>query len=232
MENKIKFHHITLEDCGKKSGLVVVIDVLRAFSTAAYAFAAGVEGIYLVRTVEQAFSMREEVSDSLIMGEVNGLPVKGFDFGNSPGQFDGIDLSGKYLIQRTTSGTQGAVCSRSADTLLTTSFCNAMATANYIDRISPAEVTFVITGLRPGGWGDEDQACADYIEALIGKEQVNKAKFLRRVSESKPGQLFLDQNLSQFPREDLEYSTAINKFSFIMKVHRKGEYLLMKAFNL
>jgi 2-phosphosulfolactate phosphatase len=232
LENKIKFHHYSLEDCGNISGLVVVIDVLRAFSTAAYAFAAGVEGIYLVSTVEQAFSMQEEVSDSLIMGEVNGLPVEGFDFGNSPNQFDGINLSGKYLIQRTTSGTQGAVCSRSAETLLTTSFCNAMATANFIDRISPAEVTFVITGLRPGGWGDEDQACADYIQASINKDQADKADYLRRVCESKPGQLFLNPDLSQFPREDLEYSTAINKFNFIMQVQRKGEHLLMEAFDL
>ncbi len=104
----MKFHHFSLENCESAPGLVVVIDVLRAFSTAAYAFAEGVEEIYLVSTVEEAFSMKEEINHATIMGEVDGLMVEGFDFGNSPPQFDGLNLTGVPLIQRTTSGTQSS----------------------------------------------------------------------------------------------------------------------------
>ena len=45
-----------------------MIDVLRAFSTAAYAFTAGVEDIRLVSTVEEAFSMKEEINHAMTMG--------------------------------------------------------------------------------------------------------------------------------------------------------------------
>ena len=38
----------TRETCGEATGTVVVIDVLRAFTTAAYAFAAGAADITLV----------------------------------------------------------------------------------------------------------------------------------------------------------------------------------------
>jgi 2-phosphosulfolactate phosphatase len=96
----MEFQRATLLDCGKAEGTVVVIDVLRAFSTAAYAFAAGVRQIQLVSTVEAA-RLRRQMPGALVMGEVEGLPVPGFDFSNSPPQFNGLDLGGRLLIQRT-----------------------------------------------------------------------------------------------------------------------------------
>ena len=41
-------------------GVVVVIDVLRAFTTAAFAFDRGADEILLVSTVEEAFEVREQ----------------------------------------------------------------------------------------------------------------------------------------------------------------------------
>jgi 2-phosphosulfolactate phosphatase len=128
---------LTLENCKSATGFVVVIDVLRAFSTAAYAFAAGAGVIHLVSKVEDAFALKEEIDYSRIMGEVDGLQVDGFDYGNSPAQFNNVDLSGVPLIQRTTSGALGVVESIHADKLFTASFCNAGATVRYIDRLSP-----------------------------------------------------------------------------------------------
>ena len=225
----MKFHHVSLKNCDSASGLVIVIDVLRAFSTAAYAFAAGAEGIYLVSTVEEAFIWNEKINHSMIMGEVDGLPVDGFDFGNSPPQFDGINLKGNHLIQRTTSGTQGAVRSQQANILLAAGFCNIGATAEYIKRLLPPEVTFVITGLRPGGWGEEDQACADFIEAKLSRNEVDPEPYLQRVRDSTPGRFFLDPELPNYPLKDLEYCLAINKFDFLMPIRRNGKHLLMQA---
>ncbi|MGB9800251.1 MAG: 2-phosphosulfolactate phosphatase, partial [Thermanaerothrix sp.] len=45
------FQRANLETCAQAADIVVVIDVLRAFSTAAYAFAAGADRILLVSTV-------------------------------------------------------------------------------------------------------------------------------------------------------------------------------------
>jgi 2-phosphosulfolactate phosphatase len=105
----MEFRRAYLDTCSEATGIVVVIDVLRAFSTAAYAFATGVEDITLVSTIEKALEWKDKIPQSFTMGEVDGLPIPGFDFRNSPPQFDGINLSGKHLVQRTTSGTQGVV---------------------------------------------------------------------------------------------------------------------------
>jgi len=173
LEERLKFHRVSLENCASADGLVVVIDVLRAFSTAAYAFAAGAEDIHLVSTVEQAFSLKGEIPDAKIMGEVDGQPVDGFDFGNSPPQFNGLNLRGVHLIQRTSSGTQGVVKSELADQRITTGFCTAGASIRFIQQMAPEKVTFLITGFRSGGWGDEDQACADFIEATLSQKILN-----------------------------------------------------------
>ena len=46
-------------------GVVVVIDVLRAFTTAAFAFAAGAREIVLVSTVDEALALRERLAGAL-----------------------------------------------------------------------------------------------------------------------------------------------------------------------
>ena len=108
----MKFRYVNLEDCHTVKGIVIVIDVLRAFSTAAHAFSRGAKEILLVSTVEEALALRSQISDSKVMGEVGGLPPEGFDFGNSPTHISKEDLSGVTLIQRTGAGTQGAVRSQ------------------------------------------------------------------------------------------------------------------------
>ena len=64
----------TLDTCHEAHGVVVVIDVLRAFTTAAHAFDRGAEEILLVSSVEEAFQCRERNSDFVLIGEVGGLP--------------------------------------------------------------------------------------------------------------------------------------------------------------
>jgi 2-phosphosulfolactate phosphatase len=228
----MRFRRTSLETCNTATGIVVVIDVLRAFSTAAYAFAKGAKDIRLVSTIEEAFSWKEKNPDALLMGEVDGLPIPGFNFGNSPPQFDHINLDGNHLIQRTTSGTQGVVRSVNAEILLAVSFCNVGATAKHLEAFSPAEVTFVITGLRPGGWGDEDAACADFMEELLLGRNPDPSGYLRRVSESLPGRLFQDPKIKDYPYQDLEYCLAINEFDFVMPIHKDHEHLLMIATDL
>jgi len=208
---------------------VVVIDVWRAFSTATYAFAAGAETITLVSTIEEALEWREKNPQLLLMGELKGLPIPGFDLGNSPPQFDSMDLSGRHLVQRTTSGTQGVVRSQKADILLASSFCNVGATARYISDLAPEKVTYVITGLRPGGWGDEDAACADYLSELLKGCNPSLADYLQRVRESPSGRLFLDAEKIDFDYHELEYCLAINRFNFAMPVSKQDGRLIIVA---
>jgi 2-phosphosulfolactate phosphatase len=227
--------------------MVVVIDVLRAFSTAAYALAAGASDILLADTVAAALALRERFPGSLVMGEVGGLPVPGFDFGNSPtglpsGDFSpgggrGAPLAGCRLIQRTSAGTQGVLLSRSAGTLLAASFVVAAATVGFIRRAAPQQVTFVLTGLRPGGRGEEDAACADYLEACLRgparglalAPAPDPAPYLARARNSTVGQIFADPAQPDFPAGDLEACLAVDRFDFAMVVQRaQGLFILEK----
>ena len=121
--------YATLDTCAQATGLVVVIDVIRAFTTACFAFEAGTEKIVLVGEVEEALALRDRMPSALLMGEVDALLIEGFDYGNSPAALIGLDLTGRTLIHRTSSGTQGVVLSRQAEIILAASFVCAGATA-------------------------------------------------------------------------------------------------------
>ncbi len=225
----MEFKYTTLEDCADATGTVVVIDVLRAFSTATYAFTAGAKSIMLVSTIDAAFALREQFPEALLMGEVNGLTVDGFDFGNSPAALVDVDLSGRRMIQRTSAGTQGVVLSQAAEHLLAASFCCATATARYVKQLSPKRVTFVVTGVFPGRCGDEDRACGEYIEALLRGEKPAVAPFLQRVLLSDAARLFLDPQLPELPQADLEYSLQVDRFNAALVVERNNGQLIMQA---
>src|SRR5919108_2808053 len=163
----MKFHYTNLESCHTATGLVVVIDVIRAFTNAAFAFSRGAKEIHPVSAVEEALQLRTQIPNSLVCGEVGGIPPDEFDFGNSPTQTNKLDLSGRILVQRTSGGTQGIVRSINADTMLVSSFVVAKATANCILQLAPRLVSFVNTGQRDRKGGEEDLACAEYLEALL-----------------------------------------------------------------
>jgi 2-phosphosulfolactate phosphatase len=79
-------------EIGDVEGPVVAIDVIRAFSTAAYAFAAGAREIWLVAEVDQALAFKERHPGVLAMGEDHGRRPEGFDFSNSPVALSRADL--------------------------------------------------------------------------------------------------------------------------------------------
>ena len=225
----MEINHASLSTCGAATGTVVVIDVIRAFTTASYAFAAGASEILLVSTVEEALALRERDPSALIMGEVNGLPVEGFDFGNSPSALIGRDLVGRHLIQRTSAGTQGVVRSTRAESLLASSFTCASATVRYLHRLSPPTITFVITGISPDWDGEEDIACAEYVAALLRSEAPDVAPYIKRVYESQAGRCLTDPAAPAYLRADLECCVATDLFDFAMVVERRDGLLVMQA---
>jgi 2-phosphosulfolactate phosphatase len=191
----IEFQRVDLSGCPTATGLVIAIDVIRAFTTASYLFGAGVSEILLVSTLEEAFDLRERFPGSLLCGEVKGLRPAGFDLGNSPAALAGLDLAGKRVIQRTSAGTQA------------------------VARLQPAQVTFVLTGLLGEGYGDEDAACADALEALLRGQPVDWDAIHSRVRTSKSAAYF-DGSRPDFPPADLERVLAVDAFDFALRVER------------
>jgi 2-phosphosulfolactate phosphatase len=224
----MQIKQVLLAECADLEGTVVVIDVLRAFTTAAYAFHRGAREIYLVSSVEEALAMRDRLPNSLVMGEVDALPVPEFDLSNSPTEISTQDLNGLSLIQRTSAGTQGMVRSTRADLLLAAAFTCAEATVRTILPLHSEQVTFVLTGWRGKGWGEEDAACAEYMAERLQGRDPDPAPYLRRVLDSAPGRLFADPTRPEFPASDLDYCLAIDRFDFAMIAQRQGEDLILR----
>jgi len=223
----MKIKHATLENCHEETDTVVVIDVLRAFTTAAFAFEAGASEIILAGSVEEAFKFKKQFPESLIMGEVDGYPVEGFDLSNSPSALVGRDLSGRQIIHRSTAGTQGVLGCKNSLNILAASLCCASVTVIHIRLLSPRYLTLVETGVFPGGWGDEDKACADFLEGMLIYKPPDRDAIIQRVRYSRSGLHYNDPSNTIFPPRDLALAVDIDRFDFAMKVERKDGLLVM-----
>src|SRR5262249_38249742 len=144
-------------------GVAVIIDVFRAFTTAAVALANGATKIIMVRDIEEAFGLRAAGVGELCMGEVGGRAPPGFDLGNSPFEASEADLEGRTIIQRPRAGTQAIVPAKRVTRLYAGSLLTARATARAILRQAPADVTLVAMGLDGARRSDEDELCAIHL---------------------------------------------------------------------
>src|ERR1044071_9311563 len=102
-----------VEGAERATGVVAVIDVFRAFTSAAVTLANGASRIIMVRSVEEARELRQAGLGQFCIGEVGGRAPDGFDFGNSPFEIASVGFHGKTVIQRTSAGTQGIVLASS-----------------------------------------------------------------------------------------------------------------------
>lgn len=221
----MRFSYFTSENCYQADGVVIVIDVLRAFTVAAYAFGAGAKSLTLVGEVEEALTLKEQIKNALIMGEVHGIKPEGFDYGNSPTEISRQNLEGRNVIQRTSAGTQGVVRSVKAGKLFTASFVVADATVRAVQQLEPAKVSFVITGRYFDG---EDKACADYLEARLKGMYPDPEPYLVRVREATE---LTHMPPDKFPyiTSDVDYCTRMDVFPFAMHVTREQRRIVMRA---
>jgi 2-phosphosulfolactate phosphatase len=225
----MKILRADLPHCPELHGAVVVIDVLRSFTTIAYAFAQGAREVIPVDSVESAREMRVRYPDALAVGAVGGgAPAPGLDIGNSPAAISSLDLSGRRIIQYTAGGTRGLVACDHAVVLLAASLVCASATAAYLRLLEPPSVTLVVTGIWSDRDGDEDHACADLIEALLRGDDPPRAPFARRVRNSDFGRRFAAGTDPNLPPADLDRAAAVDRFAFAMPMNRLRDGLLIR----
>lgn len=207
---------------GDTTGAVVVIDVLRAFTTAAYAFAAGATRIYLVSGVAEALTLKATIPGALAMGEEGGLIPAGFDLPNSPVRAATADLEGRTIVQRTSAGTQGVVAARRADRLWCASLVCASATAAAVKAAGSGEPTYVITGHRPerGLSGADDVITALYVEAIRRGERVDPGAAADAIRTSDEAARTLILGPEHVDPLDIDYAVDIDRFGFAMEVTR------------
>src|SRR5512136_3027449 len=84
-------------------GLAVIIDVFRAFSTACYIFNNGAETIIPVSETSEAFRMKKDNPEFILVGEEFEKIIPGFDYGNSPSHILNTDFTARTIVHRTSS---------------------------------------------------------------------------------------------------------------------------------
>jgi 2-phosphosulfolactate phosphatase len=114
----------------QEGSVVVVIDILRATSAICTAFDNGAEKIIPVATLEEAKEYKRK--GYLVGAERNGLPVAGFDFGNSPYHYMGDHVKGKTIVITTTNGTQAIEAAKDAYKIVIGSFLNVAALCDWL----------------------------------------------------------------------------------------------------
>lgn len=218
--------HISRVDrahASEAQGVVIAIDVIRAFTVAGYAFAGGARSMWLVKTIEEAQALRAHAPDALLGGEVRGRLIPGFDFNNSPTRVAASNIQGKQLIQRTGAGTQGAVGATQAEVVLLCALTNAQATADYACKLiakGHKEITLLPTATLASedAQRNEDDMCADYVEALLREDPLGSERLARDIDYLRVTHRFQywEADEPDFPRADIEAILAVNRFPFAM----------------
>ena len=186
-------------------GTTVVIDVIRAFTTSYHAFMSGIRAIWPVANRADAFALREEKPGALLAGEIEAMPIEGFDFGNSPYQLSRADVRDRELILRTTNGVAATLAARDSGRVLVCGLATAEATAAAV-REQPGE-RVVLVASHPTG--DEDLACAEYIRGLLGGDGITFDEASRRTREAASARKFLSASNPHLRPEDIEMA-ALN----------------------
>jgi len=129
-------------------GTVVVIDVLRASTTIVHALEAGATEVIPCQKVNEARAVaaRLPCGGVILGGERRGLPIKGFDLGNSPEEYVPCRVEGKTVVFTTTNGTRAILRARQAQRVLIGAFVNASAVLNQL--LGQEQIHLLCAGTR------------------------------------------------------------------------------------
>jgi len=146
--------------------VVLVVDVIRATTTAAALLEAGAEALYLTAGLEAAKAFKDE--DVVLSGEVGGLKPPGFDLGNSPREALEAPVGGRIVVMSTTNGTKAAhAAAKTAKHVLLASLYNAHAAARMARELATEEVAILCAG-KEGRVGLDDLYTAGVLAEYLG----------------------------------------------------------------
>lgn len=217
-------HFVGIPELTGVPRVAVVIDVMRAFTVAAWAFSRGAERIVLAGTEREALALKESHPGWLALKD--GPPAPGFDAVNSPALLRTRDFTGRTLVQKTTAGTVGALAVADAPLVLCASFVVAGPTARYLRRADIGPVTFVVTG--EDGRADEDLACAEYIGRSLAGGEVDAAPYVHRARNSRAAaDLAAGLREGSHP-DDIPLCLEVDRFPFAMAAHREDSLTVLR----
>ncbi len=164
----------------------VVIDVLRATTTIAWALNNGAEAIQTFTELEELKneSLKWPSDKRVLVGERGGKKIDGFDIGNSPLGVTPDVVKGKRIFMSTTNGTRALNRVRDVSNLLTLSLPNRSAIGKKLLVDLPSTVCILGSGWE-GSYSLEDSLAAGSLGAFlladhsgsinVGNDELNAA---------------------------------------------------------
>ena len=126
------YTEITERDIRDRS--VVVIDLLRATSTIVNSIVNGAHKVIPVAEVSEAVAVLRTLDrrEAVLCGEREGVPLPGFDLGNSPADYTRERIAGKTVVITTTNGTSALHAVRNAANVFLGALSNRRAVAKKL----------------------------------------------------------------------------------------------------
>lgn len=221
---------------GSLSGSVAVaLDVLRATTTMVHALANGALSVRPCGEIDEAFRLASTFPPgcAILGGERQGLPIDGFDFGNSPASYTEEQCHGKTLIMTTTNGTRAILASLGADRVLVAAFPNVTATLNAL--VSDGRPVHLVCSGTDGRISLEDTTLAGCLAASLlargyvsGNDEAeiasglwhdgetNRQPLTARLARGRGGRRVREIGLAA----DLEDAARLDRFHFIAELSR------------
>lgn len=217
-----------ISELAEAPSAAVVVDVMRAFTVAAWAFARGAEKIVLAESLDEAMEFKARHPEWVALKD--GPPAAGFDAVNSPGLLRSADLGGRTVVQKTTAGTVGALAVKEASLVLCAGFVVAEATARLLRARGCDSVTFVVTG--EDGRAEEDLACAQYIAGRAAGAGTDAAGFLRRAAGSRAAAELAEGVRQGSHPDDVALCLELDRFPFAMVAAPEDSYMVLRPFDV
>jgi 2-phosphosulfolactate phosphatase len=125
--------------------VAIIVDILRMTTTSAVLMSRGLSELYVVADEEEARVVAKE-KKALLLGERGGLPMAGFDGGNSPLEYLKKDLKDKRAVLCTSNGSKAVEAASEATHVLLGSTVNASAVASEALKRAEKNITILCAG--------------------------------------------------------------------------------------
>jgi 2-phosphosulfolactate phosphatase len=230
-------------------GIVVVIDVLRASTTIVTALAAGATEVIPVFEIaeahEKASALKIRTGQSPVLGgERGGMPIEGFNLGNSPFEYTAEVVGGRAVIITTTNGTRALAVCGEASRVLIGAFVNFSAIVKPLDgtltihllcagtdgKVTREDVLFagsvveklLSEGFEPLGLNDEARIAQDVWRSAVGDVRLPDKSVNPRIEQAlhfASGGLNLIELGMQ---RDLAFAADVDHFDFAAEFDLKS----------
>lgn len=194
--------------------VAVLIDVFRASTSIVVMLYKNVEEIIPFENEKKAWEYFEHHKDHILVGENNGIKIKGFHYGNSPTELMNAELNKKKVIFVSTNGTRVLKKIR-AETIFIASFLNADAIVKYI----PNDAVLVCSN-RIDFFAIEDFLCASYIKSRKLNINIDFVKIKNTILKSKSALRLKNMNAEN----DIEFSLRLNQIP-IIPIYENGRII-------